>query len=65
MRIDADHDFGERECPGCGVRVPANENRCPICGYVFPRRSGRERAVPWVALVLLVVIAVLIALAMW
>ena len=65
MRIDADHDFGERECPGCGVRVPANENRCPICGYVFPRRSGRERAAPWIALVLLLVIGVLIALAMW
>lgn len=50
MKIDAEHDFGMRECPGCGCEVPANENRCPICRYVFPVRSGAMgRLAPWVA----------------
>ncbi|WP_052881032.1 hypothetical protein [Kiritimatiella glycovorans] len=44
MRIDAEKDFGERECPGCAGVVEENENTCPICGYEFPRESRRRRA---------------------
>jgi hypothetical protein len=43
MRIEADKGFGFRECPSCATEVPANSNRCPICGYEFPHLSGRQR----------------------
>ena len=43
MRVDSARDFGRRECPGCATEVPANSNRCPICGYVFPQASSRQR----------------------
>lgn len=36
MRVEADKDFGTRECPSCGLEVAANENLCPVCGYEFP-----------------------------
>lgn len=44
MRIDPSRDFGARECPGCAGEVPANHNRCPLCGYDFPARGPRQRA---------------------
>jgi predicted amidophosphoribosyltransferase len=53
MKIDFHHDFGKRECPGCAMQVPANSNRCPVCGYAFPGRSGLQRGVVWIALLLL------------
>ena len=36
MRVEADRDFGTRECPSCATEVPKNNNHCPICGYEFP-----------------------------
>ena len=44
MRVDAAKSFGSRECPGCACEVPANSNRCPVCGYLFPHPSPRQRA---------------------
>ncbi len=43
MKIRADKDFGSRECPGCGVRVEANHNHCPICRYAFPHPGPTRR----------------------
>lgn len=42
MNINPNADFGTRDCPGCGVEVAANQNRCPICGYQFPALPNRE-----------------------
>ncbi|MDZ4200443.1 MAG: helical backbone metal receptor [Kiritimatiellia bacterium] len=43
MRIKPQKIFPLRDCPGCAMSVPANENRCPVCGYEFPgaRRPAR------------------------
>ncbi|MBP1589354.1 MAG: hypothetical protein ILO10_04070 [Kiritimatiellae bacterium] len=60
MKIDSSHDFGTRECPSCGVRVPANENRCPICHYPFPVKSTLSRSAPLIALVLLLIFLALL-----
>ncbi len=62
MRIEAKKDFGSRECPACAVSVPANSNRCPICGYFFPaeprpRRTARIAA----ALLMLFLLALMLA----
>lgn len=43
MNVDAGRNFGERECPACACRVPANHNRCPICGYEFPQTPPRRQ----------------------
>ena len=44
MKIDSQKSFGMRECPSCATEVSANNNRCPICGYVFlqPTRTQRN-----------------------
>ena len=44
MRIDPARHFGLRECPSCACEVPANENRCPICGYLFPSPTRTQRS---------------------
>ena len=49
MKIDPSANHGMRECPGCAVEVPANENRCPVCGYAFPARDSLRRRLPWIA----------------
>lgn len=57
MRIDAEHEFGTRECPSCGVEVPLNSNRCPICNYEFPiRASYTFSRLRWPAAILLIVL---------
>ena len=43
MKIDAQKPFGTRECPSCATEVPANNNRCPICGYAFLRPTATQR----------------------
>lgn len=54
MRILDSTDFGTRECPSCACEVPANNNRCPICGYLFPAPSPRQRHMKlWGALLML------------
>jgi predicted amidophosphoribosyltransferase len=62
MNIDAHRDFGDRECPSCATRVPANHNRCPLCGYEFPHASGRGR---WRLIALLLLILLLAVLFGW
>ncbi len=55
VRIDADKTFPPRECPGCAMEVPANNNRCPICGYDFPNPSPRQKHMKfWGAVIMLV-----------
>ncbi len=54
MKIDPHAKFQTRECPGCAVEVPANENRCPICGYEFPARGPLHRNLIWIVALLLV-----------
>lgn len=57
MRIDAHKDFGRRECPSCAVEVPANNNRCPICGYEFTHPTpARKYLNVWGALLLLAIL---------
>lgn len=42
---------GKRECPNCAVEVPKHGERCPVCGYEFPRpKSGTFK---WVAIILI------------
>ena len=43
MSIDTSKEFSKRECPSCACEVPANNNRCPICGYEFPNPTPRQR----------------------
>lgn len=56
MHIDPHSQFPTRECPGCGVDVPANENRCPICLYEFPVRGTLHRNLWWIALVVILLL---------
>lgn len=58
MKIDSQTDFGTRECPGCAVKVPTNENRCPICGYQFPARGALQRNLLWIVLLFLALLLV-------
>lgn len=61
MRIDAEKPFGTRECPSCATEVPANNNRCPICGYVFPQPTPtRKNMKLWGAVVMLALLIALI-----
>ena len=59
MKIDANHDFGRKECPNCAMEIAANENACPICGYVFPARARGKRAV-LACVAALVILAILL-----
>ena len=47
-----------RECPGCAVDVPANENRCPICGYEFPARGPLHRNLLWIVALFLALLLI-------
>ncbi len=58
MKIDPHADFPARECPGCAVAVPANENRCPICGYEFPARGLLHRNLLWIVLLCLALLLI-------
>ena len=58
MKIDPHAKFPTRECPGCAVEVPANENRCPICGYAFPGRGPLQRNLPWIVAFLLALLLI-------
>ena len=43
MKVQTNKRFGQRECPSCATGVPTNSNRCPICGYEFPRLTDKQR----------------------
>ena len=58
MKIDPHAKFPVRECPGCAVEVPANENRCPVCGYEFPARGPLLRYRLWLALLMLALLLI-------
>jgi hypothetical protein len=61
MKIEADSEFGTRECPSCATDVPANNNRCPICGYEFLQPTTARRNLKlWGALVMLALFVILI-----
>ncbi len=63
MKIDPERDFGTRECPACACDVPANSNRCPICGYLFPNPSlARRRFKIAAALIMLALLLALLLL---
>lgn len=54
MKIDPARDFGVRECPSCGTQIPANNNRCPLCGYLIPQPPPLRRGLRlWGALIML------------
>ncbi len=65
MRIHPDKDFGVRECPGCAVEVPANHNRCPICGYEFPHPSPRQKHMKWWGAVLMLILFIVVYLSLF
>ena len=27
----------QKECPACAMKISADKNICPICGYEFPK----------------------------
>lgn len=61
MKVDTRKAFGARECPACACEVPANNNRCPICGYHFPAPSTTQRNMKlWGALIMLGLFLILI-----
>ena len=64
MKIDPQAKFQTRECPGCAVAVPANENRCPICGYEFPGRGPLHRNLLWIVLLFLALLLIPILLSL-
>ena len=55
--INIQSNFGKRECPSCACEVPANNNRCPICGYEFPNPTPTQRGMRlWGALIMLAIL---------
>lgn len=58
MNIDSQKKFGMRECPGCAIEVPVNENRCPVCGYQFPGRGPLQRNLLWIVSLLLALLLI-------
>jgi hypothetical protein len=61
MKISADSNFGMRECPSCATEIPVNNNRCPICGYLFPTATSSQRHVRfWGAIIMLLLFVILI-----
>jgi hypothetical protein len=61
MNIDSQKAFGMRECPSCATEVPANNNRCPICGYTFLQPTSIQRNMKLIgAVVMLVLFLILI-----
>jgi len=61
MKIDSQKPFGLRECPSCATEVPANNNRCPICGYAFLQPTSTQRKMKLIgAIVMLVLFLIMI-----
>ncbi len=61
MKIDCQKSFGLRECPACAMEVPANNNRCPICGYVFIQPTPTRRNMKLIgAIVMLVLFLIMV-----
>jgi len=60
MRVLARKEYGSRECPSCACEIPQNVNKCPICGYLFPVATPRQKRMRlWGALLMLGLIAFL------
>ena len=61
VNIEPRHNFGKRECPSCACEVEANQNRCPICGYLFPHPTpGQQGLRRGGALVMLAILLALL-----
>ena len=61
MKIEVQKSFGMRECPSCAMEVPANNNRCPLCGYPFLQPTPARRNLKLIgAIVMLALFLVLI-----
>ena len=61
MKIDSGKAFGKRECPSCACEVDANNNRCPICGYLFPQPTPTQsRMKLWGAIVMIILFLIMI-----
>lgn len=60
MKVLGNKNFGARECPSCACEVPANSNRCPICSYEFPQRTGLQMGMRlWGGLLMLILFVIL------
>ncbi len=42
-----------KECPSCAMEVEAKANKCPICGYEFPKHPLYLK---WVAILFIILI---------
>ena len=61
MKIDSQKAFGTRECPSCATEVPANNNRCPICGYTSLQPTPTQRNMKLIgAIVMLVLFLIMV-----
>jgi predicted amidophosphoribosyltransferase len=66
MRVEADRNFGSRECPSCGIEVAVNENRCPVCGYEFPNVPEPPKGIAVIAWIIFgIVIAAIVSMLMF
>ncbi len=60
MKIDPGKTFGARECPGCAMEVPENNNRCPFCDYEFPNPTPRQKHMQlWGAIIMLILFIIM------
>ncbi len=47
---------GKKECPNCAVGIPKQNQRCPVCGYEFPRpKSGLFKLVAIILIILFLI----------
>jgi len=66
VNIDPQQSFPSRECPSCACEVPSNNNRCPICGYVFPTPTATQRSLRiGGALIMLGILALMLLLSLF
>jgi uncharacterized protein (UPF0212 family) len=43
------------ECPSCAMEVDAGHEKCPICGYEFPKQPLSLKIAVWVMIFLLLI----------
>lgn len=60
MKIDTQKSFGTRECPSCAMEVLANNNRCPICNYLFLQPTPVQRNVKLVGVIVMLILFLIV-----